>query len=111
MNLQQGEVPFSTDLLSSTKAAMEAWLRSPDIKAQTDAFIAAGEGNEEQQKVLACFTRTFGCYQMSDQDAVRLLVYHVLVSTTLFAHGMRSSVCGAMLDVLQQQSMITQRVY
>jgi len=72
MNLQQGEVPFSTDLLSSTKAAMEAWLRSPDIKAQTDAFIAAGEGNEEQQKVLACFTRTFGCYQMSDQDAVRL---------------------------------------
>jgi hypothetical protein len=70
MGLQNGT--FSTALLSSTKEAMEAWLRSPENKTKVDALLASGAASAEQKKVLECFQRTFSCYQMSDLEAVSL---------------------------------------
>ena len=70
MGLQDGD--FTTEKLSSTKEAMEAWLRSPENLAKVDAFLASGEATAEQQKVLECFQRTFSCYQMADEEAVSL---------------------------------------
>ena len=70
MGLKDGD--FSTTLLSSTKEAMEEFLRSPENKAKAEAFLASGEATASQAKTLDCFVRTFGCYQMSDEAAVSL---------------------------------------
>eukprot|EP01052_Picozoa_sp_SAG31_P029297 SAG31_NODE_2901_length_4931_cov_23.498344_2_plen_325_part_00 len=76
---------FSTERLSSTKAEMEAWLRSPENKTTVDALLESGEATAEQQKVLDCFKRTFSCYQMSDQDAVMLRAECTKIEDTLNA--------------------------
>lgn len=70
MGLKDGT--FSTELLSSTKETMEAWLRSPENKTKVEELLASGEATAEQKKVLECFQRTFSCYQMSDEAAVSL---------------------------------------
>lgn len=51
---------------------MEAFLRDPSRLATVEQHLAAGKGSATQKKVLAVFIRTFGCYQMKDQDAVTL---------------------------------------
>ena len=51
---------------------MEAFLRDPSRLTTVEQHLAAGKGSATQKKVLAVFIRTFGCYQMKDQDAVTL---------------------------------------
>jgi hypothetical protein len=63
---------YSIEALSATKEAMEAFLRDPVRLAEVDKFIASGRGSELQKQALACFTRTFNCYQMADPQAVSL---------------------------------------
>jgi hypothetical protein len=70
MNL--GGESYSTAQLSATKEAMEAFLRDPTQLAQAEAFSAGGKASERQGTILACFVRTFKCYQMADPDAVAL---------------------------------------
>ena len=56
MGLQDGD--FTTEKLSSTKEAMQAWLQSPENLAKVDAFLASGRPRPSS-KVLECFQRTF----------------------------------------------------
>jgi hypothetical protein len=63
---------YSIEALSATKEAMEAFLRDPVRLAEVDKLIASGRGSEVQKQALACFTRTFNCYQMADPQAVSL---------------------------------------
>lgn len=68
MNLSGG---FDTVKLGSTKEAMEAFLRDEDRLAEAKTHAAATK-DPEQLKVLACFQRTFQCYQMSSPEAIAL---------------------------------------
>mmetsp|Transcript_11142 Transcript_11142/g.34395 ORF Transcript_11142/g.34395 Transcript_11142/m.34395 type:complete len:623 (-) Transcript_11142:38-1906(-) len=68
MNLSGG---FDTVKLGSTKEAMEAFLRDEDRLAEAKTHAAATK-DPEQLKVLACFQRTFQCYQMSSPEAIVL---------------------------------------
>lgn len=70
MNL--GGKEFSTEALSATKEDMEAFLRDPVRLDEVEKLIASGRGSELQKVALACFARTFKCYQMSDPEAVSL---------------------------------------
>ena len=79
------ETSFSTEKLTKTKEAMEAWLRSPELKSKADNLIASGNATAEQLKVLHCFSRTFGCYQMADAEAVRLRAQGTAVEDKLNA--------------------------
>eukprot|EP00729_Bicosta_minor_P016408 gene16408-31443_t len=72
MALSQPPGAYSTEALGKTKEAMEAFLRDPSRLATVEQHLAAGKGSATQKKVLAVFIRTFGCYQMKDQDAVTL---------------------------------------
>ena len=61
----------TTEALGSTKEAMEAFLRD-EARLARATELAAVATDPEQKKVLACFTRTFSCYQMKSPAAVAL---------------------------------------
>lgn len=63
---------YSTEKLSSTKEAMEAFLRDPGRLAEVEKMISSNRGSDLQKVALNCFSRTFKCYQMSDPEAVAL---------------------------------------
>jgi len=70
MNLGGGL--YSTEQLSTTKAAMESFLGDTALLEKATALAASGRGSEGQKVVLDCFCRTFACYQMADPAAVTL---------------------------------------
>uniref|UniRef100_A0A7S2S766 Peptidase M3A/M3B catalytic domain-containing protein n=1 Tax=Rhizochromulina marina TaxID=1034831 RepID=A0A7S2S766_9STRA len=72
MALQEPEGSYSTVKLSTTKEAMEAFLRRPDLLQRSKELLATGKASETQQRVLECFVKALGCYQMSDPAAVEL---------------------------------------
>ncbi|KAJ1448448.1 hypothetical protein M885DRAFT_539172 [Pelagophyceae sp. CCMP2097] len=63
---------FSTAQLSATKEATEAFLRDAPRLAEARRLLALKSATEDQRKVLALFVRTFACYQMPSDRAVKL---------------------------------------
>ena len=55
---------YSTEKLTSTLEAMEAFLRDEPRLAKAEALLASGKGSETQKKTLTCFVKTFKCYQV-----------------------------------------------
>eukprot|EP00397_Hematodinium_sp_SG-2012_P029924 GEMP01031653.1.p1 GENE.GEMP01031653.1~~GEMP01031653.1.p1 ORF type:complete len:636 (+),score=180.49 GEMP01031653.1:51-1910(+) len=69
MNLASG---FSTDELTSTKVAMEVWLRAPSHLEETEKLLKCPDVTDTQKTVLNIFQRTFSAYQMDPKaSAIR----------------------------------------
>jgi len=62
---------YSTAELSSTKEAMEAFLREPSRLQKAENYLTLDDLSENQRLTLQLFVRTFGCYQMRDPEAVK----------------------------------------
>jgi len=63
------EGTFNTELLTSTKNDMEAWLRSRERLDETRSFLKEADISAEQRKVLTCFERTFSTYLLDSAEA------------------------------------------
>mmetsp|Transcript_76511 Transcript_76511/g.234172 ORF Transcript_76511/g.234172 Transcript_76511/m.234172 type:complete len:647 (-) Transcript_76511:63-2003(-) len=63
---------YSPELLTSTKASMEAFLASKDLLKETRAWMAKEVGDEDQRKTLAIFEKTILCYVMESEQAKQI---------------------------------------
>ena len=63
---------YNTELLTSTKSAMEDFLKSPARLADTEEMLKKDNLTEEQTKVLKMFQRTFKCYLLPSDEASKL---------------------------------------
>jgi hypothetical protein len=63
---------FSKEAENSTKIAMEALLRDPELLKETRQWKAEGEGTDDQKKCLEIFERTFSTYIMESKDALQM---------------------------------------
>eukprot|EP00400_MALV-I_sp_L67-5_P001204 gene1203-727_t len=63
---------YSTDLLTSTKASMEDFLKSQDRLDATKKMLEKDNLTDEQKKVLNFFVRVFNCYLLPSDEAAKL---------------------------------------